>query len=177
MEARYTWSQAPTHAVATQMACPTQSALSLVDNENCNGVQPASTSSPNCRARFFCQESTESSSGSNASHLLFLSLLLDASVQMPLHSVASHDASTQLPLTKFFIGCILSNDPLDRQNSPSAHFYADSASLPQPPDIATLCSPSSASHASDGHEHTTAPHVLLQPPPGLEKYGHLCASH
>ena len=25
--------------------------------------------------------------------------------------------------------------------------------------------------------HTTAPHVLLQPPQGLEKYGHLCASH
>ena len=43
------------------------------------------------------------------------SLPLDTAVQTPLHSVATHDASTQLPLTEFFIGCILSNDPLDRQ--------------------------------------------------------------
>ena len=47
------------------------------------------------------------------------SLLLDAAVQTPL-CVASHDASTQLPLTEFFIGCTSSNDPLDRQASPSA---------------------------------------------------------
>ena len=33
------------------------------------------------------------------------------------------------------------------------------------------------SHASDGHEHTTAPHVLLQPPSGLEKYARQHASH
>ena len=105
------------------------------------------------------------------------SLLLDAAVQTPLHSVATHDASTQLPLTEFFIGCILSNDPLDRQASPSAHCNAGSASPPQPADIATLCSTSSASHASDGHEHTTAPRVLLQPPPGLEKYARQFASH
>ena len=72
------------------------------------------------------------------------SLLLDAAVQTPLYSVASHDASTQLPLTEFFIGCI-SNDPCDRQGSP-----------PQPADTATLCSPGSTSHASDGHEDTTA---------------------
>ena len=43
--------------------------------------------------------------------------------------------------------------------------------------MATLCSPSSASHASDGHEHTTAAHVLLEPPPGLEKYARQYASH
>ena len=36
-------------------------------------------------------------------------------MRTPSHSVATHDASTQLPLTEFFIGCILSNDPLDRQ--------------------------------------------------------------
>ena len=84
------------------------------------------------------------------------SSLHDAAVQTPLHSVVSHDASTQLPLTEFFIGCILSNDPLDRQALPSAHCTAGSASTPQPADIATLCSSSSASHASDGHEHTTA---------------------
>ena len=47
----------------------------------------------------------------------------------------------------------------------------------QPPDIATLCSPTSASHASDGHEHTTAPHVLLQPPPGFENYACQHSSH
>ena len=83
----------------------------------------------------------------------------------------------QRPLTEFFIGCILSNDPLDRQALPSAHCNAGSASPPQPPDIATLCSPSSASHASDGHEHTTAPHVLLEPPPGLQKKARQYASH
>ena len=105
------------------------------------------------------------------------SLPLDAAVQTPLYSVASHDASTQLPLTEFFIGCIYSIDPLDRKGSSSAHCNAGSASPPQPPDIATLCSPSGASHASDGHEHTTAPHVLLQPPSGLEKYARQHASH
>ena len=104
-------------------------------------------------------------------------LLLDAAVQTPLYSVASHDASTQLPLTEFFIGCILSNDPLDRQASPSAHCNAGSTSPPHPADIAALCSPSSASHASDGHAHTTAPRVSLQPPPGLEKYARQYASH
>ena len=102
------------------------------------------------------------------------SLLLDAAVQTPLYSVASHDASTQPPLAEFFIGCILSNDPSDRQGSPSAHCNAGSASPPQPADIATLCSPSSANH---GHEHTTAPHVLQEPPPGLEKYARQCASY
>ena len=92
-------------------------------------------------------------------------------------SVASHDAATQLPLTEFFIGFIFSNDPLDRQGSSLAHCDAGSASLPQPADIATLCSTRSASHASDGHDGTTAPRVLPQSPPGLEKYAHLCASH
>ena len=98
------------------------------------------------------------------------SLLLDAAVQTPSHSVDSADASTQLPLTEFFIGCILSNDPSDRQASPSAHCNAGSTSPPQPADIATLCSTSSASHASDGHEHTTAPRVSLQPPPVSRSY-------
>ena len=63
------------------------------------------------------------------------SLLLDAAVQTPLYSLASHDASTQLPLTEFFIGCIFSNEPLDRQGPPSAHCNADSATPPQPADI------------------------------------------
>ena len=94
------------------------------------------------------------------------SLPLDAAVQTPLWGVASRDASTQLPLTEFFIACIFSNDPVDHQASP-----------PQPTDIATLCSPSSASHAGDGYEHTSASRVLLEPPPGLEKYARQCASH
>ena len=81
-------------------------------------------------------------------------------LMMPPHNYRSRSSSW----------CILSNDPSDRQASPSAHCNAGSASPPQPADIATLCSPSSASHASDGHEHTTAPRVLLQSPPGLEKY-------
>ena len=101
----------------------------------------------------------------------------DPAVQTPLYSLASHDASTQLPLTEFFIGCIFSNEPLDRQGPPSAHCNADSATPPQPADITTLCNPSSASHASDGHEDTTAPRVLPQPPPGLERYAHLCTTH
>ena len=42
---------------------------------------------------------------------------LDAAVQTPVRSTGSHDTSTQLPLTEFFIGCICSNDPFDRQGS------------------------------------------------------------
>ena len=83
----------------------------------------------------------------------------------------------KLPRTEFFFACIFSNDPLDRQGSSSAHCNAGSASLPQPAGIATFCSPSSASHASDVHEDTTAPRVLPQPPPGLEKYACQHASH
>ena len=114
------------------------------------------------------------------------SLSLDAAVQTPLRSIVSHDTSTQLPLTEFFIGCIFSNDPFDRQGSSSAQCDTGSASPPQPPDIATTCSLSSSSLDRDGHVRTLAPRVLLQPPPGLEQYApppgldkdaHLCASH
>ena len=105
------------------------------------------------------------------------SLSLDAAVQTPLHSVVAHDVSTQLPLTEVFIGCILSNDPLDRQPLSPARRNNGSASLPQLLDITALCSTSSASHASDGHEHTTVPHALLQPPPGLEEFACQHASH
>ena len=99
-------------------------------------------------------------------------LSLDAAVLTPLHSVVAHDVSTQLPLTEFFVGCIISNDPLDRQVLSSAHCNNASASLPQPLDIAALCSPS-----SNGHEHTTAPHVSIQPPPGLENIACQHSSH
>ena len=114
------------------------------------------------------------------------SLSLDAAVQTPLRSVVSHDTSTQLPLTEFFIGCIFSNDPFDRQGASSAQCDTGRASPPQPPDIATTCSLSSSSLDGDGHVHTTAPRVLLQPPPGLEqnapppgldKDAHLCTTH
>ena len=75
------------------------------------------------------------------------------------------------------LGESFSHDPLDRQALSSAHCNIGSASSPQPPDITTLCSTSSTSHAGDGHEHTTAPRVLPQPPPGLEKYAGQYASH
>ena len=44
------------------------------------------------------------------------SFSVDVSVQTPTRSAVLHDAATQLPLTEFFIGCIYSNSPLDRQN-------------------------------------------------------------
>ena len=66
------------------------------------------------------------------------SFSVDVFVQIPLYSNVLHDAATQLPLTEFFIGCIFSNDPLDRQNL-----------VRQPP-------PS-----------VQGPRALLQPPPGL----------
>ena len=95
------------------------------------------------------------------------SLLLDAAVQTLLYSVASHDVSTQQPLTEFPIGCIFSNDTLDREASPSAHCNAGSASPPQPADIATLCSPSSASHASDCYHSR---HRVSRSMPGSAPY-------
>ena len=44
------------------------------------------------------------------------SFSVDVFVQTPVCSDVFHDVATQLPLTEFFIGCIYSNDPLDRQN-------------------------------------------------------------
>ena len=94
---------------------------------------------------------------------------LDAAVQTPV----TQYCITRLPhkpLTEFFIGCIFSNDPFDRQGSSSVQGDIGSASPPQPPDIATTCSLSSSSLDRDGHVHTMAPRVLLQPPRGLEQY-------
>ena len=85
------------------------------------------------------------------------SFSFDMFVQTPVRSAVLHDVATQLPLTEFFIGCIYSNSPLDRQN-----FVRQS-----PP-------PMQGSHA------------LLQPPPGLEQpaplpelaaYSHLLTTH
>ena len=98
------------------------------------------------------------------------SFSVDVAVQTPIRSAASHDTHTQLPLTEFFIGCIFSNDPFDRQGSSSVQGDIGSVSLPPLPDIATTCTLSSASLDSDDHVRTLAPRVLLQPPPGLEQY-------
>ena len=85
------------------------------------------------------------------------SFSVDVFVQTPVCSNVFHDVATQLPLTEFFIGCIYSNDPLDRQN-----FVRQSPSSVQ------------------------GPHALLQPPPGLEQpapprelaaFSHLLTTH
>ena len=68
------------------------------------------------------------------------SFSVDTSVQTPIRCVLQHDAATQLPLTEFFIGCIYSNSPLDRQNPVRQ----------SPPPM-------------------QGPHALPQPPPGLEQ--------
>ena len=66
------------------------------------------------------------------------SFSVDTSVQTPIRCVVQHDAATQLPLTEFFIGCIYSNSPWDRQKPV----------LQSPPPM-------------------QGSHVLPQPPPGL----------
>ena len=85
------------------------------------------------------------------------SFSVDIFVQTPMRSNVLHDVATQLPLTEFFIGCIYSNDLLDRQN-----FVRQSL----PP--------------------VQGPRALLQPPPGLEQsapppdlatYSHLLTTH
>ena len=78
-------------------------------------------------------------------------------VQTLVRSTVLHDVATQLPLTEFFIGCIYSNNPLDRRD-----FVRQS-----PPSM-------------------QGSHALLQPPPGLEQpaplpelaaYSHLLTTH
>ena len=98
------------------------------------------------------------------------SFSLDVFVQTPTRSTVSHDTSTQLPLTEFFIGCIFSNDPFDRQCPSSVQDDIGSVSLPPLLDIATTCALSSSSLDSDDLVRTLAPRALLQPPPGLEQY-------
>ena len=68
------------------------------------------------------------------------SFSVDMFVQTPVRITVLHDVATQLPLLEFFIGCIYSNDPLDRRN-----FVRQSQPSVQ------------------------GPHALLQPPPGLEQ--------
>ena len=111
---------------------------------------------------------------------------VDVFVQTPIRSTVLHDVSTQLPLTEFFIGCIFSNDPFDRQRSSSAQGDIGSVSPPPLPDIATTCTFSRSCLDCDDLVRTLAPRVLLQPPPSLEQYApppglpvdaHLCTPH
>ena len=108
-------------------------------------------------------------------------LLLDAAAQTPPHSAASADATTQLPLTEFFLGCIHSKDPLDHSVPPPAHGPAHSASLPQPSDIATINSLSSTSNSSGPHACTQVSRARLHSarpqPPGLQGQAPLISHH
>ena len=104
-------------------------------------------------------------------------LLPDAAAQTPSHSVASADVATQLPLTEFFLGCVYSNDPLDRSVSPPTHGNASSASLPQPIDITTIYSPSSTSCTSGRSAPRARLHSTPPNPPGLEDQAYLRFSH
>ena len=96
------------------------------------------------------------------------SFSVDIFVQTPIRSVVLHDVATQLPITEFFIGCIFSNDPLDRQNfvrqSPSSvqdDIGNDSSSL--------TCTLTRPNLGCVDLVRRLAPRALLQPPPGLEQ--------
>ena len=114
------------------------------------------------------------------------SFSVDVTVQTLVRNIVLHDTSTQLQLTEFFIGCIFSNDPFDRQGPSPAQSDIGSVPLPPLPDISTTCTLSSSSLDSDDHVRSLAPRVLLQPPPGLEQFApppglaidaHLCTPH
>ena len=102
-------------------------------------------------------------------------------MQTPPHSVASADATTQLPLTEFLLVCIYSKDPLDRSVPPPTHAHTHSASLPQPCDIATINSLSSTSCTSGRHVCTPASRVRLHsaplPPPSLQVQAPMSSLH
>ena len=113
------------------------------------------------------------------------SFSVDVFVQTPIRSTVLHDVATQLPLTEFFIGCIFSNDPLDRQNfdrqRPSS--VQDDIGSVSP---SLTCTLTRSSLDCDDLVRTLAPRALLQPPPGLEQYApppglaidaHLCTPH
>ena len=103
---------------------------------NCSSSAAPATSLHFTPGRCCADDSTQCSSFS-----------LDAAVQTLIRSTVLHDTSTQLPLTEFFIGCIFSNDPFDRQGSSSAQGDIGRSWPPQPPDFATTCSLSSSSLA------------------------------
>ena len=113
------------------------------------------------------------------------SFSVDVFVQTPIRSTVLHDVATQLPLTEFFIGCIFSNDPLDRQNFDRQYLSSvqDDIGSVSPPLTCTL---TRSSLDCDDLVRTLAPRALLQPPPGLEQYApppglaidaHSCTPH
>ena len=96
------------------------------------------------------------------------SFSVDVSVQTPVRSVVLHDVAIKLPITQFFVGCVFSNDPLDRQNlvrqSPASaqdDIGSDLSSL-----TCTITRPNLGCVDFVGK---LAPRALLQPPPGLEQ--------
>ena len=97
------------------------------------------------------------------------SFSVDMFVQTPTRSTVLHDVATQLPLTEFFIGCIFSNDPLDRQNFdrqyPSS--VQDDTGSVSP---SLTCTLTRSSLDCYDLVRTLAQLALLQPPPGLEQY-------
>ena len=113
------------------------------------------------------------------------SFSVDMFVQTPIRSSVLLDVAIQLPITEFFIGCILSNDPLDRQNfvrqSPSS--VQDDTGNVSP---SLTCTLTRSNLDCDNLVRTLAPRALMQPPPGLEQLApppglaidaHLCTTH
>ena len=94
------------------------------------------------------------------------SFSVDTFVQTPTRSTVLHDVAIQLPITEFFIGCIFSNDPLDRQNfvrqSPSS-VQGPRALLQPPPGLEQLAPPPGL--AIDAHLHTTRGAPTTAAPP------------
>ena len=96
------------------------------------------------------------------------SFSVDEFVQTPVRSVVLHDVAIQLPITEFFIGCVFSNDPLDRQN-----FVRQSPSSAQDDigsDLSSLtCTITRPNLDCVDLVRKLAPRALLQPPSGLEQ--------
>ena len=96
------------------------------------------------------------------------SFSVDVFVQTPVRSVVLHDVVIQLPITEFFIGCVFSNDPLDRQN-----FVRQSPSSAQDDigsDLSSLtCTITRPNLGCVDLVRKLAPRAMLQPPPGLEQ--------
>ena len=96
------------------------------------------------------------------------SFSVDEFVQTPVRSVVLHDVAIQLPITEFFIGCVFSNDPLDRQN-----FVRQSPSSAQDDigsDLSSLtCTITRPNLGCVDLVRKLAPRALLQPPSGLEQ--------
>ena len=89
--------------------------------------------------------------------------------------------STQLPLRELFLGCIYSNDPLDRAAPQPIHGNVSGASLPLLKDIDTTNSLSSTSYSSGPTSSPPVLRALLDctppSPPGLEGQALLGISH